>query len=200
MICSKCGTKSPDNVGYCTKCGEKFAKPRINPRKTDPALGRKKKLIVAGIAAVVLAIAIILVFSLSGNEAEKAANQLYKAIASMNVDKAVDVLPPAMVSYGKDTLDLADSDFRIVKNVDMSADEVEELDAVYGIRYGTAEGYIDAATVIYAEASYHGRNLSEELLPVVMVQIGGDWYLEPISTAEKWESIGIAYDFSALIP
>ena len=200
MICSKCGTKSPDNVGYCTKCGEHFAKPRNNPRKTDPALSRKYKLIAAGVAAVILVIAIALVFAFSGNQAEKAAKGFYKAVAAMDVDKAVGLLPPAMVSYGKDSLDLADSDFHIVENKAMSTGEVEELDAVYGIRYGTREGYIDEATVIYAEVSYHGRSLSEELLPIVMVQIGGDWYLEPLSTSEKWESLGLSYDFSALIP
>ena len=50
MICSKCGTKSPDNVGYCTKCGEHFAKPRNNPRKADPTVSRKYKLIAAAVA------------------------------------------------------------------------------------------------------------------------------------------------------
>ena len=200
MICSKCGTKSPDNVGYCTKCGERFAKPRNNPRRADPMASRKNKLIAAAVAAVILLVAIVLVFALSGKPEEKAAKKLYKAIVAMDVDSAVDILPPAMVSYGKDSLDLADSSFRIVEKESMNASEIEELDNVYGIRYGTKEGYIDEAVVLYAEISYHGRNFSEEPLPLVMVQIGGNWYLEPLSTSEKWENLGISYDFFALIP
>lgn len=200
MICSKCGTKSPDNAGFCTKCGEHFAKPRNNPRKTDPMVSKKYKIITASAAAVVLLVAIALVFAFSGNEAEKAAANLYKAIAKMDVDAAVQVLPPAMVSYAEDSLDFADSEFDIVKNEPMSEKEIEEIDAVYGIRYGTKEGYIADATVIYAEASYHGKPLSQELIPLVMVEIDGDWYLEPLSTSERWERLGFSYDFANLIP
>ena len=163
-------------------------------------MSRRNKLIAAAVAAVLLVVAIVLVFAFSGNEAEKAAKKFYKAIVAMDVEKAVDVLPPAMVSYGKDSLDLADSTFRIVSSEAMSEAEVEELDATYGVRYGTEEGYIEAATVLYAETSYHGRSLAEEPLPIVMVQIDNDWYLEPLRTSEKWESMGIAYDFSSLIP
>ena len=200
MICSKCGTKSPDNAGFCTKCGEHFAKPRNNPRKADPMVSRKYKMMAAGVAAVILVIAIVLVFAFSGNETEKAAKGLYKAIAAMNVEKAASYLPPAMVSYIEDSLDFADSDFDIVKNEAMSKDAVEELDAVYGIRYGTKANYIDDGVILYADIRYHGQSVSQEALPFVMVEIDGDWYLEPLSTSEKWENMGISFDITKLIP
>lgn len=200
MICSKCGTKSPDHAGYCTNCGERFAKPRNDPGKADPALTKKQKLIAAAAAAVVLVIAIILVFAFSGNEAEKAAKGAYEAVADMDIEAAIGILPPAMVSYITESLDFADSDFRVTGSEELSKERVEEIDAVYGIQYGTKEGYIEAATVVYAEISYHGESLSKEAIPLVMVEIGGDWYLEPLSTAEELEKADFAYDISGFLP
>ncbi len=200
MNCSKCGAKNSDGAGFCTACGERFVKPRNNPGKVDPALTKKQKLIAAAAAAVILITAIILVFAFSGNEAEKAAKKTYEAVADMDMEAAVGMLPPAMVSYMKESLDFADSEFRITESEELSAERVEEIDAVYGIQYGTEEGYIEAATVVYAQLSYHGETLAPEGLPLVMVEIDGGWYLEPLSTAEALEEAGFAYDLTGLLP
>ncbi len=194
MICSKCGGKNQDNAVFCTTCGERFARPQNDPRRKDPALGRKRKLIIAIGAAVLIIIAMIVAFTTGGNEAEQAAKAAYKSVIKLDVAGMTEALPPAVSDYLSESLDLEDSKFRVTETRSMTDEEIDEIDALYGMRYGTRAGYIDDGSVVYAIISYHGKSLSKNSIPLYMVKIDGEWYLEPHSTAEALEKAGISLE------
>lgn len=198
MNCPKCGAKNQDTASFCTLCGERFAKPRNNPRRADPVRLKKRRLLLLGVGVVLLILVLLLVYAFSGDPAEQTAKELYDAVVEMDLEAVLKTLPPAVVSELTDSLDLADSEFRVTGREDLSESRVEELDAVYGMRYGTKEGYIESAAAVYVEASYHGTSLADTTLTLIMVEVGGEWYLEPLSTAEELEKAGFAYDLSGL--
>lgn len=195
MVCSRCGAKLGRKARRCTACGEVLARPNNHPGAPDPALKRKRLLLVgAAIAAVVVTVLLIFSFS-SRNRAEKAAKALYSAVTDLDMNRVGDCLPPAVIQDMEESLDLKDSKMKIRSAEELSREEVEDIDALYGIAYGTEEGYVEAASVVYAEITYHGELLSEEAVPLTMIQIGGDWYVEVFRTAEALEEIGLSVDF-----
>lgn len=200
MICSNCGAKNQDNAKHCTNCGEAFAKPNNLPGAPDPAKKRKLQLILAAAGGGVLLLIVVLLLLLSGNGAKKTAKSLYGSVVEMDMNAIVELLPPAVTDYYTESLDFAHSEFEITDTRDLSRERVEEIDALYGIEFGTPEGYIEEATVVYVRVVYHGTALSGDDIPLVMISVDGDWYLDPLTTAEELDGADFAYDFSSILP
>lgn len=200
MYCSKCGTKNPDGAGFCANCGEVFVKPKNKPDAPDPAIKRKRLMYAAIAGGAVMLLAIVLVLIFSGNGAKKAVKGLYRDVVDLDLNGVAELLPPAAMDYLEDSLDFAHSEFEIVETVELSEERVEGIDTLYGIEFGTEEGYVEAATVVYVKVNYHGEELSRDPIPLVMIQIDGDWYLDILTTSEELDEADFIYDFSKMIP
>lgn len=200
MICGKCGTKSADSAKFCTNCGETFAKPNNQPGAPDPMKKRKMRIYATIAVAAVLLIAVVIVLIFSGNKAERAAENLYDSVVEMDLNALLEGLPPAVRSYMADSMDLADSTFEVVDSQELSQERINEIDAIYGMRYDTPDGYVEEAVVVYVRATYHNEAISRDPIPLIMVQVDGDWYLDPVTTSEEIEEADFTYDFSALLP
>lgn len=200
MICSKCGTKSADEAKFCTNCGEVFAKPNNRPGAPDPAKKKKRNILVLAAVAAVLIVAIVAVLLFSGNKAERAAEDMYDSLVEMDLNALVEVLPPAVRSYMTDSMDLADSTFEVVDSKELSAERVEEIDTLYGMLYDTAEGYVEEAVVVYVRITYHNESISRDEIPLTMILVDGDWYLDVVTTKEEIDEADFTYDFSAVLP
>lgn len=199
MYCSKCGTKNTDVASLCTNCGEVFVKPKNKPDAPDPAIKRKRLMYAAVLGGAVLLTAIILVLVIGGNGAKKTVKRLYKDVVTMDVNGAAEALPPAVMDYLKDSLDLTHSELEIVDVTELSEDRAEEIDTLYGIEFGTEEGYVEEAAVVYVRLSYHGEDVSRDEIPLVMIQIDGKWYLDILSTSEELDEADFFYDFSNVL-
>ena len=200
MICSKCGTKSADQAKFCTNCGETFAKPNNQPGAPDPMKKKKLRLYAAVAVAAVLLVAVIAVLIFSGNKAERAAEDMYDSLVEMDFNALVEALPPAVRSYMNDSLDFADSTFEVVDSQELSQERVDEIDAIYGMLYDTPDGYVEEAVVVYVHATYHKESISRDAIPLTMICVDGDWYLDPVTTEEELEEADFTYDFSTFLP
>lgn len=200
MICSKCGSKSADAAKFCTNCGETFAKPNNLPGAPDPVKKKKMRLYaIIGVSAVLL-LAVLAVLIFGGNKAERAAESMYDSIVEMDLNGLIEVLPPAVRSYMSDSLDLADSTFEVVASEALSQERVDEIDAIYGMLYDTPDGYIEEAVVVYVRVTYHKESISRDNIPLVMVCVNGDWYLDIVTTSEEIEEADFTYDFPKVLP
>ena len=200
MICSKCGTKSADQAKFCTNCGEVFAKPNNQPGAPDPVKKKRKNLLIMAVAAGVLVLAALIVLLFSGNKAERACEEMYDSLVEMDLNALMDSLPPAVRSYMADSMDLEDSTFEIVDSRELSSERVDEIDTIYGMLYDTPVGYVEEAVVVYVRATYHNESISRDEIPLTMIKVGGDWYLDIVTTQEEIEEADFTYDFSSVLP
>lgn len=200
MICGKCGTKSADEAKFCTNCGEVFAKPNNQPGAPDPAKKKKLRIYAAVAVAAVLLVAVIMVLIFSGNGAERAAENMYDSLVEMDINSLMEALPPAVRSYMSDSMDLADSTFEVVDSKELPQERVDEIDAIYGMLYDTPDGYVEEAMVVYVRVTYHKESLSRDDIPLTMIYVEGDWYLDPVTTEEEIDEADFTYDFSTFLP
>ena len=200
MICGKCGTKSADSAKFCTNCGETFAKPINQPGVPDPMKKRKLRMYAALAIGAVLLLAVLAVLIFSGNKAERAAENMYDSLVEMDLNALVEVLPPAVRSYMADSLDFADSTFEVVESKELSQERVDEIDAIYGMLYDTPDGYVEEAVVVYVRVTYHKESISRDDIPLIMICVDGDWYLDIVSTEEEIEEADFTFDFSTILP
>lgn len=193
MICSKCGTDNPEEATFCTECGEPLAKPVNGEQKMDPI--KKKKLIRIGaliVAAIVLIVIVLFIFSSS--KAEGAAEDLCDALVQMDLNTALDLLPPAVVNYISGSLDLENVRYEIIRSEELSDDYVWSINERYSLRFGTDSNYIESAYVVYLRAAVSGRAVSRDEIQLIMVEIDGDWYLDPLSTMDELDEAELDED------
>lgn len=193
MVCSKCGAENPEEAGFCTECGEALAKPVNGEHKIDPI--KKKKYIRLGvIVAAVIVLAIIAVMLLRSNAAERTAEKLCDSLIDMDPDTAFDLLPPAVVNYISGSLDLENVKYEIIRSEEMENEDVWSLNQRYSLRFGTDSNYIESAYVVYLRAKVSGRSLSRDEIQLIMVEIDGDWYIDPLATRDALEDAEIDED------
>ncbi|MGM9599729.1 MAG: zinc-ribbon domain-containing protein [Faecousia sp.] len=193
MICSKCGTDNPEEATFCTECGEPLAKPVNGEQKMDPI--KKKKLIRIGaliVAAIVLIVIVLFIFSSS--KAEGAAEDLCDALVQMDLNTALDLLPPAVVNYISGSLDLENVRYEIIRSEELSDDYVWSINERYSLRFGTDSNYIESAYVVYLRAAVSDRAISRDEIQLIMVEIDGDWYLDPLSTMDELDEAELDED------
>lgn len=200
MICGKCGTKSADEAKFCTNCGEVFAKPNNRPGAPDPMKKKKMRIYLVAAVAAILLLAVVIVMIFSGNGAERAAEDMYDSAVEMDINSLIEALPPAVRSYMTDSLDLVDSTFEVVDSEELSQERVNEIDAIYGMLYDTPDGYVEEAVVVYVRITYHNESLSRDNIPLTMICVDGDWYLDPVTTEEEIDEADFTYDFSTFLP
>ncbi len=198
MNCPKCGASNPNDVQFCTSCGEQIAKP-VNGAK-DPA-NKKRLITMIGVAAAVLLLIIAIAVLLPGNGAKNAADDLCGALIEMDANEAMKALPPAVLEYVSDTLNLKEASVRIGETRDLGEEYVKDIDEQYKLCFGTDDGYVQEAAIVYVEFDIPERKLTKDPIPLVMIKVDGEWYLDLLTTAEEideadWEFRGI--DFSNL--
>ncbi len=186
MICKHCGAENRDEVSFCVSCGEALEAEETKVEKKTPKFN-KKLLTWVSVGAVALLAVILCIALLFGNEAESTTEDLYDAVIDYDFDKVIDLLPPALITHIKGSLDLTNSELEIVDSKELEASYVDEIDAYYEETFGTARGYIQNASIVYAELSYKGESVSHDRISVYMVEIDGEWYFEPMATFEKIE-------------
>lgn len=147
---------------------------------------KKKKLLRLVAAAVVLVVLISVAAMLfQGDEAEKAVEELCDSVLRMDASTALGMLPPAALSYLSDTMNLDDLKYEIIRTEKLDDDYVQNIDERYALKFGTADGYVEDACVVYLRAAISGKSISGDEIPLVMVQVDGNWYLDPLTTSEK---------------
>ena len=186
MICKNCGTDNQDEVSFCTSCGEALEQ---EPEKKEEKpskwsfFNRKTMYIISAGAALVLVL--LLVFTLLfGNEAENTVDELYEAVVSYDYDAVVSLLPPAVVDSLKERLAVGETEMEIMDSKELSPVYIAEIDEAYQKKFATNKGYIEDAAIVYIEAKWKGEVLTRDRISVYMVQIGGEWYFDPLTTFE----------------
>lgn len=193
MVCSKCGAENPEEAAFCTECGEALAKPVNGEHKFDPI--KKKKFIRIGvIAAAAIILIIVAVMLLRSNAAERTAEKLCDSLIDMDLDTAFDLLPPAVVNYISGSLDLENVKYEIIRSEELKDDYVWSLNQRYSLRFGTDSNYIESAYVVYLRAAVSGRAISRDEIQLIMVEIDGDWYIDPLATMDELDEAEIDED------
>ena len=188
MICKNCGTDNQDEVSFCTSCGEVLEQEAI--KEEPPSLWKrlftkKAMTILSGVA--VLALVLILVFTiLLSNRAEKAVDELYEAVLHYDYDAVVGFLPPAVVDSLKERLALDQSELEVKDSKKLTPVYIAEIDEAYQQKFATPKGYIEDAAIVYVEARWKDEALTRDRISVYMVQIGGEWYFDPLTTFEEF--------------
>ena len=177
MICSKCGASNPSDVQFCTSCGAAMARPNNRPDGPDPA--KKRRAIILAVAALcILALVLVLAVSFSGSGASHAADDLCDAVLALDLNKALDMLPPAVRDYISEDLGLSDAKVRIISTEPLDAAAVKDIDELYGMYFDTDEGYVEEAALVYVDIVLPNRSLTEDYIPLMMISVGGEWYLD----------------------
>ncbi len=188
MICKNCGTDNQDEVSFCVSCGESLE--QEDEKQAKKSLWQKfftKKALTILSGGAALALILILVFALLlNNRAEKAVNELYDAVLSYDYDAVVGFLPPAVVDSLKERLALGETELEIMDSKDLTPVYIAEIDQAYQQKFATPKGYIEDAAIVYIEAKWKDEILTRDRISVYMVQIGGEWYFDPLTTFEEF--------------
>lgn len=183
MICSKCGASNPSDVQFCTSCGAAMARPNNRPGGPDPAK-KRRAIVLAAAALCILALILVLAVSFSGSGASHAADDLCDTVLALDLNKALDMLPPAVREYVSEDLGLSDAKVRIISTESLDAAAVKDIDELYGMYFDTDEGYVEEAALVYVDIVLPNRSLTEDYIPLMMICVGGEWYLDLPGTAD----------------
>lgn len=182
MNCPKCGAPNPKDVQFCTSCGEQMSRPVTGTK--DPS---RKKLwfIIFGAAAALIVVIIVIAMAFSGTGAENAADDLCDAIVEMDANAAMKSLPPAVLSYISDTLNLTQANVKIERSQELDENDVKDIDELYSMYFDTEEGYVQAAAIVYVNFDIPERKLTRDAIPLVMIRVDGKWYIDILTTSDE---------------
>ena len=199
MICSKCGASNPSDVQFCTSCGAAIARPNNRPGGPDPEK-KRRTIVLAAAALCILALILVLAISLSGSGASHAADDLCDAVLALDLNKALDMLPPAVRDYISEDLALSDARVRIISTEPLDASAVKDIDELYGMYFDTDAGYVEEAALVYVDIVLPNGTLTDDYIPLIMICVGGEWYLDLPGTADiigeaGWHLDGFSFLF-----
>lgn len=199
MICKHCGKDNKDEASFCISCGEKLDSAEETKEEKETSSGSsvfsKKILIIASIGVAAVLILILTIALILRNPAERALKQMYSAALSYDYEDVVGALPPVVVDDLKAKLALHESELEIADSKELLPVHVAEIDEVYRRTYDTEEGYIQDAAIVYIEAKWKGEVLTRDRISVYMVKIGGEWYLDPLTTFGDFTMDGLVTEF-----
>jgi len=211
MYCSNCGTFMSDGDKFCPNCGTSIDGQPSPAVVTDPepAHAPRKKLskkaligILAGAAAVVIAVVLILIFTLGGsNSPEGVLKKFVNAYATSDLQGMLDCsIPDEVLEYTLQREGMTRSEFRrqlknaqseidsyrkeydyypssyditVVESHELSRDDLEDLNAYYNRNYKTGKYYISEAREVTIRLT-SGYGGTEE---VVVFKVNGKWYV-----------------------
>ena len=199
MICSKCGASNPSDVQFCTSCGAAIVRPNNRPGGPDPAK-KRRTIVLAAAALCILALILVLAISLSGSGASHAADDLCDAVLALDLNKTLDMLPPAVRDYVSEDLALSDARVRIISTEPLDASAVKDIDELYGMYFDTDAGYVEEAALVYVDIVLPNGTLTDDYIPLIMICVGGEWYLDLPGTADiigaaGWDLDGFSFLF-----
>lgn len=201
MICKNCGAEVADELTFCTECGEEMEQ---ETKKNVDKEKRKKYLILGGGAVGAIVVIILLIMIFSGNGAESRVEDLYESALEYDANALMEALPPEVLTYFKEKIDLEDSELQIVNSREMKEKRITELDERYHEVFGTDLGYIEDACIVEVEFTYHDKDLSKDPIDLYMIKVDGSWYLDIVSTVEELEEAelqdGVLPDPISLVP
>ena len=199
MICSKCGASNPSDVQFCTSCGAAMARPNNRPGGPDPAK-KRRTIVLAAAALCILALILVLAISLSGSGASHAADDLCDAVLALDLNKTLDMLPPAVRDYVSEDLALSDARVRFLRTEPLDASAVKAIEELYGMYFDTDAGYVEEAALVYVDIVLPNGTLTDDYIPLIMICVGGEWYLDLPGTADiigeaGWDLDGFSFLF-----
>lgn len=213
MYCSKCGTYMNDDDKFCPNCGTGAdgQAPAAVVSGPKPVRAPRKKLsnkaligILAGAAAVVIAVVLILIFTLGGsNSPEGVINKFVKAYFNEDLEGMLEAsVPDEVLDYVLREEGMSRSEFqRQLKNAQaeidsyrkeygqsqrvsgvtivgsraLDRDDLEDLNSYYNRKYRTGKYYISEAQEVTVRLnSYYGDSGTEE---IVVFKVNGKWYV-----------------------
>ena len=185
MICKRCGAEVADELTFCTVCGEDMEQEK---GKSILDADKKKKMLFIGAAAIGAILVILLaVFVFGGNGAESRVEDLYDSMLEYDANALLEALPPEVLTYFKNKIDLEDSELEIVNTRELKESRITALDNRYHEVFGTEPGYIEDACVVEIELTYHDKELSKDPIDLYMIKVDGSWYLDILTTAQELE-------------
>ncbi|MBQ6332727.1 MAG: zinc-ribbon domain-containing protein [Clostridia bacterium] len=213
MYCSKCGTYMSDADKFCPNCGTSIDGQPSPAVVTDPkpAHAPRKKLskkaligILAGAGAVVIAVVLILIFTLGGsNSPEGVFKKFFNAYANLDLQGMLDSsVPDEVLEYVLQDEGMSRSEFQrqlrnaqaeidsyrkeygeyyqrfrditVVGSSALDRDDLEKLNAYYNRNFKTGKYYITEAREVSVRLNYGYGFETEEF---VVFKVNGKWYV-----------------------
>ncbi len=190
MICKKCGAEVAEELTFCTVCGEEME--HESKEKGGMDAEKKKKLMLIGgigIGAIILLLLALLIFG--GNGAESRVEDLYESALEYDLNGLLEALPPEVLTYFKNKIDLENSELEIVNSRELKESRITALDKRYHEVFGTDYGYIEDACVVEVELTYHNKDVSKDPIDLYMIKVDGSWYLDILNTVQELEEAEI---------
>lgn len=185
MICKHCGAEVADELTFCTVCGEEMEQ---EPKKGSLGADKQKKLKIIGLAAIgALVLFVLILFIFSGNDAEDRVEELYESALEYDANALLEALPPEVLTYFKEKIDLEDSELEIDDVRELKENRIKALDQWYHEVFGTDLGYIEDACVVETLLTYHGKEVSKDPIDLYMIKVDGSWYLDILTTTQELE-------------
>ncbi len=213
MYCSKCGTYMSDADKFCPNCGTSIDGQPSPAVVTDPepAHAPRKKLskkaligILAGAAAVVIAVVLILIFTLGGsNSPEGVLKKFFNAYANLDLQGMLDSsVPDEVLEYVLQDEGMSRSEFQrqlrnaqaeidsyrkeygeyyqlfrditVVGSSALDRDDLENLNAYYNRNFKTGKYYITEAREVSVRLN---DGYGFETAEFVVFKVNGKWYV-----------------------
>ena len=190
-FCGNCGSNIPEGSPFCPNCGAPAQSAQAaTAEKTGNGLD-VKKIIIGGVAVVLVVLFCVLIFGGCSSGPEKAVDNMMEAIyKDFDKDAAVDLIHEDMSKEigAKDSAkyltnlweDLKEDDeveleWKIDKVKDVDEDDLEDIQDLYDDRYDLE--VTDAKEVKVEYTIYEdGDEEEDDKLKVTVVKIDGDWY------------------------
>ena len=174
MFCGQCGTQNADDARFCSNCGEVLnAAPAPEP-VAPPKKSKKGLLFIIGGAVLAVALALILIFTLSGGRGarnpEALGKKYIKAIEKSDGKAMLKLIHKDVVEAEIDEEEFYE-DFEDGCEEMQDDDELEEVIEFYDEEYGLK---VKDAKILVMSMEVFGFG---EEVEVYVVKIGSKWYI-----------------------
>ena len=188
MFCGQCGTQNADDARFCSNCGEVLnAAPAPEP-VAPPKKSKKGLLFIIGGAVLAVALALILIFTLSGGRGarnpEALGKKYIKAIEKSDGKAMLKLIHKDVVEAEIDEEEFYEDfedgceemqdyvmEMELEGVEDMDDDELEEVIEFYDEEYGLK---VKDAKILVMSMEVFGFG---EEVEVYVVKIGSKWYI-----------------------